>query len=120
MSFIFKWLRIEKPEGVAMRPSRSFEVEQPLNAAFERALDGIERVLGGVVRESSREQRTIEATFGLTFSERLTCSFERLDDERTRVRVESRGLAQAQARTKSEYVDRLAEYLQQLADPGNP
>ncbi|MGZ3497113.1 MAG: hypothetical protein ACXWNK_11905 [Vulcanimicrobiaceae bacterium] len=115
MSFILKWLRIEKPQSASIRPSRSIEVGQPLDAVFERCRDGIERVLGGVVRESNREQGTIEATFGLTFSERLTCSFERLDDERTRVRIESRGLAQAQARTKSEYVDRLAEYLQQHA-----
>jgi hypothetical protein len=113
MSFILKWLRIEKPQGAAIRPSRSFEVTQPAAAVFDRAFEGIERVLGGVVRESDRTQGTIEATFGLTFSERLTCRFDSIDGDRTRVRIESRGLAQAQARTHSDYVDRLAEYLQQ-------
>ncbi|HEY8298066.1 MAG TPA: hypothetical protein VIG32_08610 [Candidatus Baltobacteraceae bacterium] len=111
MSFILKWLRIEKPSGASLRPSRVVEVPRAYDAAFDRCVDGIERVLGGVVRESDRAAGTVEATFGLTFSERLTCSLDPLDAQRTRARIESRRGAQPQARVRSDYVDRLAEYL---------
>ncbi|HEY8312650.1 MAG TPA: hypothetical protein VIG51_00630, partial [Candidatus Baltobacteraceae bacterium] len=97
MSFLLKWLRIDKPQGAGLRPSRSVEVALPFDAAFDRCTDGIERVLGGVVRESDRAAGTIEATFGLAFSERLTCTFESLDAQLTRARIESRRGAQAEA-----------------------
>lgn len=111
MHFFKRWLRIDRPESAAIRPSCKILVEQPYDAVFDRAVQGIERVLGGVVRESDRASGTIEATFGLTFGERLSCSIERDGDARTFVRITSRRGVQAQARLHSDYVDALAKYL---------
>lgn len=111
MRFLRNWLRIERPAGVALRPSRSVECEETYDALFDRVVEGIEGVLGGVVRECDRERGRIEATFGLMFSERLTCTLEPIAPERTRVRIESRGLAQASSQAHSEYVETLARFL---------
>ncbi len=113
LNYLIKWLRIEKPTGAAISPSRKFEVHAPIERVFDASVEGIERVLGGAVRESDPQIGVIEATFGLAFSERLTCSFERVEPARTGVRIQSRRLAQAEVRTKSDYVDRLASFLQE-------
>ncbi|MBV9271777.1 MAG: hypothetical protein JO165_11830 [Candidatus Eremiobacteraeota bacterium] len=111
MRFLKRWLRIERPESAAIRPSRKIVVDAPYDEAFDRTLHGIEQVLGGVVRDSDRETGSIEATFGLTFAERLSCSLERADEEHTNVRITSRRGVQAEARQHSDYVDVLAKYL---------
>ena len=69
------------------------------------------------MREASRERGTIEATFGLTFSERLSCEIERLQPGVTCVRIQSRRGVQAQARYTSDYVDALASFLMNSAPP---
>ncbi|MHB1550626.1 MAG: hypothetical protein ACYDG0_00045 [Vulcanimicrobiaceae bacterium] len=112
MSFLLKWLRIEKSRHVSLHPHRALEFDEPPEALFDRTLEGIDRVLGGVVRESDRARGTIEATFGLTFSERLTCSFEATGEGRTRVRIAGRRGALPQATERSDYVERLAEFLE--------
>jgi len=66
-------------------------------------------VLGGVVREEC--PGTIEATFGLIGSERLTCTIAGLDDGRSRVTIETRRGAQAGHPAPSSYVKALADYL---------
>ena len=111
MQFFRRWLRSDRPESAAIRPSRKIVVEQPYDAVFDRTVEAIERVLGGIVRESDRANGTIEATFGLTFGERLSCSLERDGDARTSVRITSRRGVQAEARLHSDYVDALANYL---------
>jgi hypothetical protein len=112
MSFIFKWLRPQRPSGVALHPSRTIEVDMPFEVAFDRCIEGIEGALGGVVRERNPERGTIEATFGLVNSERMSVALQRMDDGRTRVIIESRrGLTTEPARS-SQYVDALAQYLQ--------
>lgn len=111
MNFLFKWLRVERTERVSLHPTRTLEVRAPHEEVFARCIDGIERVLGGVVRERDAARGLIEATFGLTFSERLTCSLERLDAGRTRVRIDSRRGAVGEPRRQSDYVDRLADWL---------
>lgn len=111
MSFLFKWLRVERGERVALHPTRTLEVAASFEEAFERCIHGIERILGGVVRERDLARGSIEATFGLTFSERLTCRLERRDAGRTHVRIDSRRGAVGQPRNQSDYVDRLAEWL---------
>lgn len=111
MQYLKRWLRIDRPESAAIRPSRKIVVEAPYDAVFDRTIAGIERVLGGVIRESDRTGGTIEATFGLTFGERLSCSLEREGDSQTAVRITSRRGVQAEARQHSDYVDALANYL---------
>jgi hypothetical protein len=117
MSFIFKWLRPERPPGVALHPSRTIELDVPFETAFDRCIDGIEGALGGVIRERDAQNGTIEATFGLVNSERLSVSLDRTADGRTRVLIESRrGLTTEPARG-SQYVDALAGYLQPAKPP---
>ena len=60
-----------------------------------------------------REERagTIEATFGLIDSERLTCTLIALEGERTRVTIETRRGARAGNPPPSPYVKSLADYL---------
>jgi hypothetical protein len=111
MQFLKRWLRIERPESAAIRPSRRVVVEKPYDETFDRTIEGIERVLGGIVRENDRPNGIIEATFGLTFGERLSCSLEPEDRTGTAVRITSRRGVQAEARQHSDYVDALANYL---------
>lgn len=112
MKFLRDWLRIERPAGVATHASQTFEIEDPYERVWENCVRGIEDVLGGAVRECSRERGTIEATFGLINSERLTCTLAALDPQRTRVTVESRRGASAEPAKPSQYVRALAEFLQ--------
>jgi len=114
MQFLKRWLRIDRPESAAIRPSRRVAVEKPYDEVFDRTIEGIERVLGGIVRENDRANGIIEATFGLTFGERLSCSLEREEENRTAIRVTSRRGVQAEARQHSDYVDALANYLMSI------
>jgi hypothetical protein len=111
MSFFFKWLRVQRPSGVALHPTRTVELEMQPAQAFDRAVHGIEQILGGIVGESDRARGTIEATFGLINSERITVAVEPLEDNRSRVVIESRRGVSGQPPTKSQYVDALANYL---------
>lgn len=111
MNIFLKWLQVRPARRVALHPTRSLELPGPLEDVFARCIEGIERVLGGVVRESDLTCGTIDATFGLMFSERLTCSLERLGAGETRVRIESRRGAVGEPKMQSDYVDRLADWL---------
>lgn len=112
MKFIRDWLRVERPQSVALHPSQTLELDEPYSTAFERCVRGIEDVLGGVIRDSSEQRGSIEAAFGLINSERLTCTLTSLDERRTRVLIESRRGASAQPAKSSQYVRALAEFLQ--------
>ena len=112
VSFIWKWLRPQRPSGVALHPSQMIELDLPRDAAYERCLEGIDRVLGGSVRETDQVRGRIEATFGLIGSERLSCIVESLDPIRSRVTIESRRAVIAETpRTTSDYVKALADFL---------
>lgn len=111
MKFIRDWLRVQRPAGVAPHASQTVELEEPYAQAFRKCVRGIEDVLGGIVRESDERRGSIEATFGLINSERLTCTLERLDEQRTRAIVTSRRGASAEPAKPSQYVRALADYL---------
>ncbi len=111
MRFLLKWLRPERPPGVALHPSRTIELDMPPAQAFERSMEGIERILGGYVRDSDADRGAIEATFGLVNSERLMVTVQPLEGDRSRVIIESRRGASAEQRAASQYVDALANYL---------
>ncbi len=66
-------------------------------------------MLGGVVREE--RPGTIEATFGLIGSERLTCTIAGLDGGRSRVTTETRRGAQAARPAPASFVKALGDYL---------
>lgn len=111
MKFLRNWLRVERPAGVATHASQTIEIDCACTDAFRRCVRGIEDVLGGAVREADQQRGTIEATFGLIDSERLTCKLAAIDDRRTRVTIESRrGISAAPAKP-STYVRALAGYL---------
>lgn len=112
MRYLFKWLKVERPSGVALHPSRTLELDVPPAEAFERCVRGIEQVLGGIVRDADAARGSIEATFGLVDSERMSISVTPLETGRSRVLVESRRGASAAPAKPSSYVQALAEFLQ--------
>ncbi|GAC1390530.1 MAG: hypothetical protein NVSMB31_07610 [Vulcanimicrobiaceae bacterium] len=109
MNFIAKWLGlgVENSGGIAVRPSRTMEIGLSYDAAFARCLQGLAEVVGANVREADSQRGTIDATFGLTFSERLACSIARIDETRTRVTIESRRIAGTSLPKDSAVLDRL-------------
>lgn len=111
MKFIRDWLRVQRPAGVAPHASQSVELDEPFAQAFRKCIRGIEDVLGGIVRDSDEQRGSIEATFGLVDSERLTCTLERVDDNHTRAIVTSRRGASAEPAKPSQYVRALTEFL---------
>jgi len=92
-----------------LHPSRSIELDLSPEAAQERCRYGIEGVLGGVVREE--RPGTVEATFGLIGSERLTCTIAGIGGGRSRVTIETRRGAQLGNPAPSPYVKALADFL---------
>jgi hypothetical protein len=111
MKFLRDWLRVERPPGVATHASQTIELHIPYGDAFAKCVRGIEDVLGGAVREADEQRGSIEATFGLVNSERLTCAISRVDEQCTRVRIESRRGASAEPPKRSQYVSALAAFL---------
>lgn len=112
MKFLRDWLRIERPAGVAPTASQRLEIDLSFSDAWRKCVAGIEDVLGGAVREADERQGTIEATFGLVNSERLTCSLKERSETVTEVLIQSRRGASAQPAKPSEYVRALAQFLQ--------
>lgn len=115
MKFLREWLRVERPAGVATHASQTVELDCTAGEAFRTCIRGIEDVLGGAVREADQQRGTIEATFGLVNSERLTCSVAALDARRARVAIESRRGPSAEPAKPSQYVRALADFLQAAA-----
>lgn len=111
MKFLRNWLRVERPPGVATHASQTIEIDDAYADAFHRCVRGIEDVLGGAVRESDEQRGTIEATFGLINSERLSCKLAAIGDRRARIIIESRRGISAEPAKPSDYVRALAEYL---------
>lgn len=112
MRYLFKWLKVERPSGVALHPSRTLELDVAPQEAFARCTQGIEQILGGAVREADSERGRIEATFGLIDSERMSVSVLPLEGGRSRVVIESRRGASAAPAKPSAYVQALAQFLQ--------
>ncbi|HZZ65411.1 MAG TPA: hypothetical protein VFE17_07935 [Candidatus Baltobacteraceae bacterium] len=112
MRFLKRWLRIDRPPGVALHPTRTLELDVPAQVAFQRSIEGIQNTLGGIIREKDEQSGTIEATFGLINSERITVSVVPAGDHSSRVVIESRRGVSGEPPPTSQYVDALAEYLQ--------
>lgn len=116
MSFLFKWLRTRPRERLILHPTRRLEVAAPVEAAFAKCVAGIENVLGGIVREADVSHGSIEAAFGLIDSERLTCTLQSINPDRTSVIIESRRGPRLSAEGGSPYVNALAAYLESLSN----
>ncbi|MFN2528683.1 MAG: hypothetical protein ABR584_08190 [Candidatus Baltobacteraceae bacterium] len=113
MSFILRWLGIvsERPSGISVRPSRTVALGVSYDDAFERCIRGLEDVVGAQIRDMDREHGTIDATFGLMFSERIACIVQRIDERTTQVTLESRRIAGAELPKDSAVLDRLQEWI---------
>lgn len=112
MYFVRRWLRIERPASLALHPTRVVDLTISPAEAYARCIEGIQRVLGGAVRVDDPAGGLIEATFGLTFSERLTCIVQAATPG-SRVTIESRRGPRANPGPPSAYVDGLASFLTQ-------
>lgn len=112
MKFLRDWLRVERPAGIAPATSQRIEIDLPFADAWHKCMHGIEEVLGGAVREADERQGSIEATFGLVNSERLSCSLQMRGEGATEVLIVSRRGASAEPAKPSQYVRALAEFLQ--------
>jgi hypothetical protein len=107
-----KWIGLERGASrIGLRPHREIEVNLNYDGAFDRCRAGIEEVLGAIVRSEDRESGIIEAGFGTVNQERIVCTLERVDAERTRIRIEARFPATVVAPARSPAVDTLADYL---------
>lgn len=113
MISLLKWLGLRKPAAaVGLRPHRDVELPVDYDAAYARVLSAIELTLGANVTVDDRRRGFIEAAFGLVNSERVRCTFERLDTACTRVRVEAFFPAGAIVPSHSRAVDALADALE--------
>lgn len=115
MSFLLKWLglTIEKPAGVAVRPSRTLELALPYGMVFERCVRGLEEALGAQVGVADPQTGCIEASFGLIFSERLACCVRRIDDQTTSVTIESRRIAGSPPTKELPVLDRWEKWVRE-------
>jgi hypothetical protein len=112
MSFIVRWLGLERPGArVGLRPHRDLELELDYDAAYARCMDAVERVLGATVAIDDRSGGLIEAAFGLVNSERVRCTFSRVDSNRTALRIEAFFPAGTAVPETSRNVDALAAAL---------
>ncbi len=113
MSFIMKWLGFGKPAPtIGLRPHREVELAVDYDTAYARVLSAVDLTLGANVTIDDRRTGFLEAAFGLVNSERVRCSFERVDASRTRVRIEAFFAAAANVQSHSRAVDALADTLE--------
>ncbi len=115
MSFLLKWLglNIERSSNIGLRPSRTLELELPFEAAFERCIEALENDLGAIVRDRNPQTGSIDASFGLMFSERIACSLTKIDQTHTMIRIESHRSAQIELPKDTQVLDRLTQFLMQ-------
>ena len=112
MRFLRRWLRVERPPGVALFPARTLEIPADAARVYDRCVSAIEDVLGGHVYQGDRTAGAIEAGFGLVNSERLRVTIENHGENAARVRIESRRGAISEQPHGSSYVDTLANVLE--------
>lgn len=110
MQFFRKWLRIERPSGVGLHPSRVVELDLAPDAAYERCKAIVTHTLGGNIT-SEDPPRSIDVSFGLVNSERISIYIEDAGTNASRVRIQSRRLLSAQAPVTSNYVETIARAL---------
>jgi hypothetical protein len=112
MKFLTKWLGLERPGArVGLRPHKEVELEVDYPTAYAKCKAAIETVLGATVITDDERGALLEAGFGLVNSERLRCTFWKVEDTKTGIRVEAFFPAGVDIPEKSRNVDALAEAL---------
>ncbi|HTX59575.1 MAG TPA: hypothetical protein VMH02_07815 [Verrucomicrobiae bacterium] len=121
MSFILRWLGLDRAKApVGLRPHRDLELALPYDAAYDKALEAFDLVLGANVWIDDRRAGLIEAGFGLVNTERVRATLQAGGDALTRVHVEAFYPAGAAVPESSRYVDALAAALEPDAIRSNP
>lgn len=116
LSRFLQFLGLERgPARVGLRPRRDVELALGADAAYERVLDAMERVLGANVYVNDRASAVIEAGFGLVNNERVRASIEARGTAASLVRVEALFRAGVEIPETSRAVDALASALQRDA-----
>jgi hypothetical protein len=116
MSFILRWLGFAKPApAIGLRPHRDVELPVDYDTAYARVQSAVELTLGANVTIDDRRAGFLEAAFGLVNSERVRCSFDRVEESHTRVRIEAFFPAGAAVQPHSRAVDALADTLERGA-----
>lgn len=110
MRFLLRWLRIERPPGVALHPIRIVQLQARPEQAYARCAAIVEQTLGGHITAHAAPS-SLEASFGLVNSERISVSIEALGEGGSTVRLQSRRLAGAQQTQESVYLARFAKEL---------
>ena len=117
MGFIARWLDLATGrQKVGLRPHRDVELALGYDAAFDRVLRGIDRVLGAHVATDDRRGGLVEAAFGLVNNERVRCSLRKVDAAHTAVRIEAFFPVGAIVHDRSPAVDALANYLEEAIE----
>ncbi len=112
IQFFARLFRAAEPrKSIAVRPSRTLELQVPFDAAFDRCKVAVLEVLGAIVREEDRLRGYIESSPGLLFSERICFALEPLGSNITRVTIESRRIAGADLPPESSDLAGVAAYL---------
>jgi hypothetical protein len=100
---------------IGMRPHRAVELPLGIDAAHERVIAALDRVLGANIYADERPAsgaHTIEAGFGTLNAERIRVSLEAADATQTRVRIEAHYPAGTAHPAKSLAVDTLADAIE--------
>lgn len=111
-----RWLGFGKPApAIGLRPHRDVDMATGYDTAYARVLSAVELTLGANVTIDDRRAGFLEAAFGLVNSERVRCSFDRVDASHTRVRIEAFFSAGTAVQSHSRAVDALADTLERNA-----
>ena len=104
-------LRKRAASRIGLRPHRDVVVPLGIDAAHERVLDALDRVLGANVYLDDRVTHTIEGGFGTINQERLRIALEPEGPTHTRIGVEAHYPAGIEHPAHSLAVDTLADAL---------
>lgn len=112
MQFVRRWLDLrDERRPLALRASREVVLPLDYDATFDCVVAAVERRLGANLTDSDRAGGRIEAAFGLVNNERVRCFVQRLESQRTSVRIEALPPAGV-SRPRSAAVHALADALE--------
>ncbi|MGC8484054.1 MAG: hypothetical protein ACP5O6_00245 [Candidatus Baltobacteraceae bacterium] len=110
MSFLLRWLGLDAPlRDARLRPYRRFECAGAVALHRERARRALGDVLGATITRDDED--FLEGSIGLIDGERILVRFESIGEERTCITIESVRPLGVAPRTRSAYVERLADEL---------
>ncbi len=111
MSFLLRWLGLDAPlRDARLRPYRRFECAGATTVHRERARRAMNDVLGATITRDDDD--ALEGSIGLIGGERILVRFEAIGDDRTGITIESVRPLGGAPRTRSPYVERLADELE--------